>query len=97
YDPGKNSVTHTAGRRLFGLNSLMYDRWLSSAAAKGRDILLVSRRRTGHIAAESLSHRFQTLGPVRERKVDRKGVPVSRFYYRIGLGYVPYPPASPAH
>ena len=96
YDRDKESVARTAGRRLFGLESLMYDRWLSSTAAKGRDILLVSRRSTGHIAAETLTGRFLTLGPIREREIHRAGVLVSRFYYRIGLGYIPYPPASPA-
>ncbi len=96
YDPDKGSVALTAGRRLFGMKSLMYDRWLSSTAARGRDILLVSRLPTGHIADKTLSRRFHTLGPIREREIHRAGVLVSRFYYRIGFGYVPYPPASPA-
>lgn len=94
YDPDQDAVSYTAGRSLFGFDSLMYDRWFPSAAAKGRDILLVSRGSDGPIAAESLSARFQTLGPIQEHIVHKGGVPVSRFFYRIGYNYIPMAAAS---
>jgi dolichol-phosphate mannosyltransferase len=92
YDPDQDAVPHTAGRSLFGLDSLMYERWIPPAVAKGRDILLVSRRSGGRIAAESLSARFRTLGPIQEHIVHKGAIPVGRFYWRIGYGYIPNEP-----
>ena len=92
YDPDQDAVPHTAGRSLFGLDSLMYDRWIPPAVAKGRDIVLVSRRSGGHIAAESLSARFRTLGSIQEHIVHKRAIPVGRFYWRIGYGYIPNEP-----
>jgi dolichol-phosphate mannosyltransferase len=95
YDPDGDAVEYTAGRSLFDMDSLMYERWIPSVAAKGRDILLVSRRSKGPIAAESLLARFQTLGPIQERTVLKDGVPVGRFFYRIGYAYIPLTAATP--
>ena len=92
YDPDQDAVPHTAGRSLFGSDSLMYDRWFPSAAAKGRDIVLVSRLSGGLIAAELLSARFRTLGPIQERIVHKGSIPVGRFYWRIAYGYIPNEP-----
>ena len=92
YDPDQDAVAHTAGRSLFGSDSLMYDRWFPSATAKGRDIVLVSRLSGGLIAAESLSARFRTLGPIQERIVHKGAIPVGRFYWRIAYGYIPNEP-----
>jgi dolichol-phosphate mannosyltransferase len=92
YDPDQDAVPHTAGRSLFGAESVMYDRWFPSAAAKGRDILLISRWSGGLIVAESLSARFRTLGPIQERIVHNGSIPVGRFYWRIGYSYKPKEP-----
>jgi dolichol-phosphate mannosyltransferase len=92
YDSSQDAVSHTAGRSLFGLDSLMYDRWSSPTAAKGRDIVLVSRRSKGGIVAESLRYRFRTLGPIQQQIVYKGGIPVGRFYWRIGYGYIPNEP-----
>jgi len=96
YDPDEDGVLNTAGRSLFGRDSLMYDRWFPSALAKGRDVLLVSRRSDGAIAAESLSGRFRTLGSIRRHVAHKAGVLVSHFYYRVGRSYIPYPAPSPS-
>ena len=92
YDPDQDAVPYTAGRSLFGFDSLMYDRWFPSAAAKGRDILLVSRSPHGAIAAESLSARFRSLGPMEEHIILKRAIPVGRFYWRIGYSYKPNTP-----
>ena len=90
YDPDQDAVPYTAGRSLFGFKSLMYDRWFPSTAAKGRDILLVSRQFDGDIAAKSLYERFQTLGPIQEHIVSHEGdAPAIRFFYRFGYNYIP--------
>ncbi|MGV1014057.1 MAG: glycosyltransferase family 39 protein [Methyloceanibacter sp.] len=90
YDPDKDAVPYTAGRSLFGLDSLMYDRWFSPAEAEGQDILLISRSSDGPIAAEALAERFQDLGPILEHVVFKNGLQLGQFYYRIGYNYVPY-------
>jgi dolichol-phosphate mannosyltransferase len=95
YDSDKDAVHNTAGRSLFGMDSLMFNRWVTPEAAKGRNVLLVSRRSGGPIAAESLADLFRTLGPIQERIVYKNSVPVNRFYYRIGYDYEPEPKASP--
>jgi len=91
YDPDKDAVRNTAGRSLFGMDSLMFDRWVTPEAARGRNVLLVSRRSNGPIAAEAVADRFRTLGPIQEHIVYKDGIAVNRFYYRIGYGYEPMP------
>ena len=92
YDPDQDAVRNTAGRSLFGFDSLMYDRWFPPAAAKGREIVLVSRWSGGAIATKSLSKRFQTLGPIQERIVHKGSISVARFFWRIGYSYKPNEP-----
>ena len=95
YDPDKDAVRNTAGRSLFGMDSLMFDRWVTPEAASGRNVLLVSRRSNGPIAAEAVADRFRTLGPIQEHIVYKDGIPVNRFYYRIGYGYKAHSQAAP--
>ena len=92
YDPDQDAVRNTAGRSLFGFDSLMYDLWFPPAAAKGREIVLVSRWSGGAIATKSLSKRFQTLGPIQERIVHKGSISVARFFWRIGYSYKPNEP-----
>ena len=94
YDFSQDAVRNTAGRSLFGIDSLMYDRWFSPAAANGRDIILVSRWSGGTIAAKSLSKRFVTLGPLEERIIHRGSLSVGRFFWRIGYSYKPNKPGT---
>ena len=92
YDPDQDAVRNTAGRSLFGFDSLMYELWFPPAAAKGREIVLVSRYSGGAIANKSLSKRFRTLGPIQERIVHKGSISVARFFWRIGYGYKPNEP-----
>jgi dolichol-phosphate mannosyltransferase len=92
YDPDQDAVRNTAGRSLFGFDSLMYELWFPPAAAKGREIVLVSRYSGGAIANKSLSKRFRTLGPIQEHIVHKGSISVARFFWRIGYGYKPYEP-----
>lgn len=89
YDPNGDGTRETAGRSLFGMDSLMYDRWFDPAAAKGRNILLVSRKSEGAIAAQILTDHFQTLGPVQKQLLQKDGATLGHFYYRIGHNYIP--------
>ena len=86
YDPDGNGVGNTAGRSLFGLDSLMFGRWITPAEATGRDVLLIGWK-PNLIEGRALAFHFQTLGPEQERWVEKGGIRLARFYYRIGYGY----------
>ena len=92
YDPDQDAVRNTAGRSLFGFDSLMYELWFPPALEKGREIILVSRWSGGAIANKSLLKRFRTLGPIQERIVHKGSTPVARFFWRIGYDYKPNEP-----
>jgi dolichol-phosphate mannosyltransferase len=86
YDPDKNGVGGTAGRSLFGLDSVMFGNWFTPAKETGRDILVIGWR-PNLVSDELLSSHFQNLGPVQERWVEKGGMRLARFYYRIGYNY----------
>lgn len=94
YDPNKDGVENTAGRSLFGLESLMFQFWFTPAEARGRNIILLSLKPGGAIAISSLSDHFNRLGPIREQTLYKDGTKVGNFYYRIGYDYKPVSPQT---
>ena len=93
YDPDQDAVRNTAGRSLFGFDSLMYELWFPPALEKGREIILVSRWSGGAIANKSLLKRFADFrGSIQERIVHKGSTPVARFFWRIGYDYKPNEP-----
>jgi dolichol-phosphate mannosyltransferase len=87
YDPDKDGAENTAGRSLFGMDSLMFRYWFKPAEVRGRNIILFSLTSKGAIAVNSLSDRFKTLGPIQDHLVFKDGSKVGNFFYRIGYGY----------
>jgi len=73
YDPDKDGAENTAGRSLFGMDSLMFRFWFKPAEVRGRNIILFSLRPKGAIAAKSLSDQFKTLGPIQNHLVFKDG------------------------
>jgi dolichol-phosphate mannosyltransferase len=47
YDSGKDGVENTAGRSLFGMESVMFQYWITPAEARGRNIILLSLKPGG--------------------------------------------------
>jgi dolichol-phosphate mannosyltransferase len=88
YDPDGDGAENTAGRSLFGLDSLMYGRWFTPAEEKGRDIILIGWR-PNILSGGSLAAHFQRLGPIHEHSVYKSGLRLARFYYRVGYDYRP--------
>jgi len=81
-----DAVKNTAGRGLFGSNSLMYNYWFSSAQQIGRTVIMFDFEPDG-VSDESLSNSFRELGPVTERIVYKAGARAGRFYYRVGYDF----------
>jgi dolichol-phosphate mannosyltransferase len=94
YDSGKDGVENTAGPSLFGMESLMFQYWITPAEARGRNIILLSLKPGGAIAISSLSDHFDRLGPIREQTLYKHGTKVGNFYYRIGYDYKPISPQT---
>ena len=87
YDPDKDGPANTAGRSLFGMDSLMFGMWFKPGEVTGRNIILFSLSSKGAIAGASLSHHFKVLGPIKNHSVRKYGIEMTDFYYRIGYGY----------
>ncbi len=87
YDPDGDGIGETAGRNLFGMDSLMFRYWITPTEAKGRDVILFSLRKGGAIANPSLTRRFPMLGPIHAKNVYKDGERVALIYYRIGYHY----------
>lgn len=87
-DDRATTVNETTGRQLFGSGALMYDYWLSPAAAEGRDILVVAQR-PEQLAPERLAGHSRQLGDLGEISVTKLGKKAGRYYYRLLTWYTP--------
>jgi dolichol-phosphate mannosyltransferase len=87
YDHDNDGPQNTAGRSLFGMDSLMFRLWFKPAEVRGRDVILFSLRSTGTIAADSLSDHFKFLGPIQNQVVLKDRIEATHFFYRVGYGY----------
>jgi dolichol-phosphate mannosyltransferase len=87
YDRDGDGAQTTAGRSLFGMDSLMFGFWFKSAEVRGRNIVLFSLTSKGAIAVKSLSDHFDALGSIQNQLVLKDGNKVGNLFYRIGYGY----------
>lgn len=76
----------TAGRNLFGRDSLMYHFWTDPYRYEHADMLLVSKT-PADLSDEIVKPFFDSTGAVKELTNYRQGTVVGRFYCRAGLNY----------
>ena len=89
YDPiDKDGATTTAGRGLFGHDSLMYNYWFPARLHQGQTIILFALR-SEDLSDPAMTTKFGHLGPVREQVIYKRGVRAGRFFYRVGDGFRP--------
>ena len=81
----------TAGRRLFGESSLMYDYWFPPAEQTGKNVIVIGRNE-GQVTNGAVTGHFKTLSPVSEIPIKLNGVNIGRFFYRVGYDYKPPQP-----
>ena len=93
YDPDNDGFEETAGRSLFGGDSLMYGFWFPAAEQTGKTMMLVSFSETQLNEPGVLSH-FSSYGPVTKETVRRGDLEFGSFYYRIGVNYQAGAPAA---
>lgn len=87
YDPVDNDgAANTAGRSLFGRDSLMYDHWFPAHRQQGRTVILFALN-PQDLLSGSVAAQFGYLDPVREQVIYKKTVQAGRFYYRVGYNY----------
>lgn len=91
----REGVEETAGRHLFGDDSLMYNYWFPPDKQRGRTVILVSK--SAHdLDGPAITARFDQLEPVTQLRARHNDMPATLFYYRIGFGYrgpgLPPPP-----
>ncbi len=87
YDPVDNDgATNTAGRSLFGFESLMYDYWFPAARQRGRNVILFALN-SGDLSDRIFAAKFSYLGPIRNRILYKKAVRAGQFYYRVGYNF----------
>ena len=94
YGVGESDSIHdTVGRRLFGLDSLMFDYWMPEAINNGRPVIMFSL--TPELLSDGLlGTHFRELEPLRDRIVYKNGSHAGRFYYRVGHGFRNAPAAA---
>jgi dolichol-phosphate mannosyltransferase len=86
YDADHGGSEETAGRSLFGAESLMYNYWFPADKQNGRNMILFGFQQRQLNSADLASH-FHELGPIKMEKVTRRGVDAGLFYYRVGYNY----------
>lgn len=78
------SIQHNSiGSGAIGGSSLMYDTWYPTNSVRGSSAVIVSLKR-GELQQEGLSGYFSRLSDIKEQIVQKRGVVVGSFFYRIG-------------
>jgi dolichol-phosphate mannosyltransferase len=92
YAPDPNAaVSDVTAAQLFGHVGLMYERWTSPAAERGRALLLISWD-ANDLDSPEVRASVEELGSVQEGELRRGGRFVRRYYYRFAFGYSGIPP-----
>ena len=86
YDADHDGSEETAGRSLFGAESLMYDYWFPAEKQNGRNMILLGLEKF-QIDSDDLPNHFRRLGPINTKTISRGGRIVGSIYYRIGYHY----------
>jgi dolichol-phosphate mannosyltransferase len=86
YDGDHDGSEETAGRSLFGAESLMYDYWFPAEKQNGRNMVLLGLEKF-QIDSDDLPNHFRHLGPIQTRTISRGRRIVGSIYYRIGYHY----------
>lgn len=87
YDTDHDGASNTAGRSLFGFDSLMYDYWFKPADLSNRDMILIGLQ-PHELTADNLAARFAQLDPIKAEDFYRGPVKIGAIYYRVGHGYI---------
>jgi dolichol-phosphate mannosyltransferase len=91
YAPDPNAaVSDVTAAHLFGHVGLMYERWTSPAAERGRALLLISWD-ADDLDSPEVRAGVEELGSLREGELRRNERFVRRYYYRFALGYLGIP------
>jgi dolichol-phosphate mannosyltransferase len=85
----RESVTDTAGRDLFGGNSLMYQHWFYGKVKCNRILILVSTKRS-YLEGSNIVSRVREVGDIKELIVHKNGKPVGSYFYVITKGYADF-------
>jgi dolichol-phosphate mannosyltransferase len=82
----REGIADTAGRDLFGGNSLMYQYWFPGIINENRTMILVSAKRS-YLEGNNILSRVKEMGDIQEITVHKNGKPVGRFFYVVTKGY----------
>jgi dolichol-phosphate mannosyltransferase len=94
YAPDPNAaVNDVTAAHLFGHVGLMYERWTSPTAERGRALLLISWD-ADDLDSPEVRAGVEQLGSLQEGELRRGGRFVRRYYYRFAFGYLGIPPKS---
>lgn len=98
YAPDPNAaISDVTAAHLFGRVGLMYERWTSPTAERGRALLLVSWD-ADDLDSPEVRAGVKELGSLQEGELRRDERFVRRYYYRFAFGYLGFPPAlEPPH
>jgi dolichol-phosphate mannosyltransferase len=87
YDPvDRDGAFNTAGRHLFGQDSLMYNYWFPRDRQRGRTVILFTLHEDD-LSSPSVTAQFSHLDPVQKQVLYKKGKHAGEFYYRVGYDY----------
>jgi len=94
YAPDPNAaVSDVTAAHLFGHVGLMYERWTSPTAERGRTLLLISWD-ADDLDSPEVRAGVEELGSLQEGDLRRDGHFVRSYYYRFAFGYLGFPPKS---
>ena len=92
YAPDPNAaVSDVTAAHLFGHVGLMYERWTSPTAERGRTLLLISWD-ADDLDSPEVRAGVEELGSLQEGDLRRNGRFVRSYYYRFAFGYLGFPP-----
>lgn len=78
--------SRTAGSRLFGDKSLMYNYWFPDSLQVGKTVIMVGRD-SSYLMSAQIGRHFDSLGNLSGLTAELNNQVIERFFCRVGYGY----------
>ncbi|ATN37847.1 hypothetical protein ACO34A_29245 (plasmid) [Rhizobium sp. ACO-34A] len=85
YSRGRTALAGITSQNLFGKNGLMFSVWASDLPSEPKAVIMYGLKESS-LSADELEGRFERIGPIRTRVVEKNAVAAGKFFYRVGYG-----------
>ncbi|NTA13997.1 glycosyltransferase family 39 protein [Agrobacterium tumefaciens] len=79
------ALSDITSQNFLGKNGLMFGVWASEFTSSPKAVIMYGLKESS-LSADRLEGRFERIGPIRTRVVEKNAVAAGKFFYRVGYG-----------